>query len=181
MRKKIILHWADQSSQGRIKISSTGTTSPTNQPRKDPLHLYSISSSLPQFPHSQQGPPLSGLSVYNPFLIEIRVILSAKVFSLVWYIHHIGWSLDGWPWSASCSAEQEERSGGHDLFSEGSLQRCPTRCYNYASPNVPSPYFFSGSIRSLDAADGGLSIFILSGDVLWTFFTVKRRISYSTV
>jgi hypothetical protein len=44
-----ILYWSDQSSQGRIKISCTDGTSPTNQPRKDPLHLYSISPQLPQF------------------------------------------------------------------------------------------------------------------------------------
>jgi hypothetical protein len=32
------------SSQGKTKISSTGTTSPTNQPRKDHFHLYSLVS-----------------------------------------------------------------------------------------------------------------------------------------
>ncbi len=41
---KYILYWADQSSQGRTKVSCTGMASPTNQPRKDPFHLYSLSS-----------------------------------------------------------------------------------------------------------------------------------------
>ncbi len=36
-----ILYWADYSSQGRTKNFWTGTTSPTNQPRKDPFHMYS--------------------------------------------------------------------------------------------------------------------------------------------
>ncbi len=31
------------------KFSCTGTKSPTNQPRKDPFHLYSLSLRLPQF------------------------------------------------------------------------------------------------------------------------------------
>ncbi len=44
---KNILSWADWSSQGRTKISCTGTMSPTNQPRKDPFHLYSLSPHLP--------------------------------------------------------------------------------------------------------------------------------------
>jgi hypothetical protein len=38
------------------------TTSPTNHPRKDLFHLYSISPHLPQF-NSQQGPPHSYLSI----------------------------------------------------------------------------------------------------------------------
>jgi hypothetical protein len=38
VQEKNILYWADQSSQGRTKISCTATMSPTNQPRKDPLH-----------------------------------------------------------------------------------------------------------------------------------------------
>ncbi len=47
--EKNILYWADQSSRGIKKISCTGTTSPTNQTKKDPLHLYSISPHFPQF------------------------------------------------------------------------------------------------------------------------------------
>jgi hypothetical protein len=39
---KQIFYKADLSSIGRIKISCTGTTSPTNKPRKNPFHLYSI-------------------------------------------------------------------------------------------------------------------------------------------
>ncbi len=36
--KQCTVYWADQSSQGRTKISYTGKTSPPNQPRKDPFH-----------------------------------------------------------------------------------------------------------------------------------------------
>jgi hypothetical protein len=46
-RKKHILYWTDQSSQGRTKISCTCTTSPANQPRKDPFYLYSLSPPSP--------------------------------------------------------------------------------------------------------------------------------------
>ncbi len=56
-----ILYWADESSQGRTKISFTGTKSPTNQPRKNPFHLYSYSPHLPVLTVSR-GPPLSSLS-----------------------------------------------------------------------------------------------------------------------
>jgi hypothetical protein len=44
-----ILYWADQSSQGR-------TT--TNQPRKDPLHMYSKGPNLPQFDQLAGTTPL---------------------------------------------------------------------------------------------------------------------------
>jgi hypothetical protein len=47
--RKIILYWADWSSRGRTKISCTATTCPTNLPRKDPFHMYSLSPYLPQF------------------------------------------------------------------------------------------------------------------------------------
>jgi hypothetical protein len=46
------MYWADQSFQWRIKVSCTGTTSPTNQPRKDPFHLYALSPHSPQFQQS---------------------------------------------------------------------------------------------------------------------------------
>jgi hypothetical protein len=59
--EKNIFYWADWSSQGRTKISCTGTKSPTNQPRKGLVHLYSSSSDLPQFQQSA-GPFLSSLS-----------------------------------------------------------------------------------------------------------------------
>jgi hypothetical protein len=38
--EKNILFWADQSSQGRIKVSCTGITSPMNQPRKFSFVLF---------------------------------------------------------------------------------------------------------------------------------------------
>jgi hypothetical protein len=47
--------------RGQPKISCTGTTRPTNQPREDPFHFYSLSPHSPQF-NSQQWPTLSYLS-----------------------------------------------------------------------------------------------------------------------
>ncbi len=46
--EKYILYCADQSSQGKTKISCTGTMSPTNQLMKDTIHVYSLSLHLPQ-------------------------------------------------------------------------------------------------------------------------------------
>jgi hypothetical protein len=43
------------------KISCTGTTSPTNQPRKDPFHLYSINPHSPQFQQAEGATPLWSL------------------------------------------------------------------------------------------------------------------------
>ncbi len=51
-----ILYQADNSSQARTKISCAGTTSPSNQPRKDPSHLYSLSPYSPQFQQSVATP-----------------------------------------------------------------------------------------------------------------------------
>jgi hypothetical protein len=64
--EKKFLYWADQSSQGMIKISCTGTG--PNQPRKDILHLYSISPHLSQFQqHYILKPQDRGLNrVYEP-------------------------------------------------------------------------------------------------------------------
>ncbi len=45
-----------QNSQGRRRISCTGTTSLKKQPRKKPIHLYSISLHLPQFQKQSAGP-----------------------------------------------------------------------------------------------------------------------------
>ncbi len=52
--KKIFCAGMTRACQGRPKISCTGTTSPTNQPRKDPLHLSSLR------PHSRRGNPYTG-------------------------------------------------------------------------------------------------------------------------
>jgi hypothetical protein len=57
------LYWADQSSQGRIKVSCTGMTSPTRQPKKDPFHLYALSPHSPQFQRSAGATPLWSLWV----------------------------------------------------------------------------------------------------------------------
>jgi hypothetical protein len=44
VRKKNFLYWADQSSQGRTKISCTGMKRPTNPPRKGPFASVSTFS-----------------------------------------------------------------------------------------------------------------------------------------
>ncbi len=61
--EKNILYWAESSSQGRTKISYTGTTTPTNQSRKDPFHMYSLSPHFASVSTVSSGaPPLSGIS-----------------------------------------------------------------------------------------------------------------------
>jgi hypothetical protein len=52
--EKNILYWAEKISQGRTKISCTSTTSPANQSRKDPLHLYSLNPHSPQYQQSAE-------------------------------------------------------------------------------------------------------------------------------
>ncbi len=52
---------ADQSSLGLIKVPCTDTTSPTNHPRKDPFHMYSLSPHSPQFQQSAGSIPLWSL------------------------------------------------------------------------------------------------------------------------
>ncbi len=54
-----ILYRADKSSQGMTKIYCTGTTSPKNNQRKDPLHLYSLSPHASQFQQSAGATPES--------------------------------------------------------------------------------------------------------------------------
>jgi hypothetical protein len=56
-----IVYRAHQNRQGRIKVSCTGTTNPTNKPRKDPFHLYSLSPHSPQFQQSARAIPLWSL------------------------------------------------------------------------------------------------------------------------
>jgi hypothetical protein len=55
--EKNIFYWADWSSQGRPKISCTDMISPTNQPRKDPYHVFSLSPHSPQFQKVGRGRP----------------------------------------------------------------------------------------------------------------------------
>ncbi len=61
--EKNILYWAYYSSLVNTKISCTGTTVPTSQPRNH-SHLFSLSPFSSQF-QSQQGPSLSSLSGYT--------------------------------------------------------------------------------------------------------------------
>ncbi len=61
-----ILYWADKSSQGSSGIFCTDTTGPTNQTKKDPFHLYSLSSHLNQFQQSGRATPLQYLWLGNP-------------------------------------------------------------------------------------------------------------------
>jgi hypothetical protein len=56
--KKLEFYWAAQAAKAWIKISCTGKKSPTNQPRKDPRQLYSVSVHLPQFQQSAGAAPL---------------------------------------------------------------------------------------------------------------------------
>ncbi len=75
--------FSDQSSQGRIKVSCTGMTSPTIQTRKDPFQLYSLSPNHLGF-NSQQGPPLSGLFGSNSIAAQnspyLRTSLRVSAF-----------------------------------------------------------------------------------------------------
>ncbi len=60
--EKNILYWADHRRKGRTKISCTGTTSPTNQHKKDgslSYCMYSWSPHLPQFQQSATTTPKS--------------------------------------------------------------------------------------------------------------------------
>jgi hypothetical protein len=64
--EKNVLYWADKSSRGRTKISWTSTTSPANQPRKNPFHLSSLSPHSPQFQTVSRGhPSLVSLEITN--------------------------------------------------------------------------------------------------------------------
>jgi hypothetical protein len=56
--KNILYHGPTRAAEGRTKISFTGTTSSTNQPRKDPFHLYSLSPHSPQFQQSAEATAL---------------------------------------------------------------------------------------------------------------------------
>ncbi len=78
--EKNLLYWSDWSNQGSTKISCTGSTSPTNQPREDPLHLYSVSPHLP--PVSRQGPPLSCFSGFDDVYSCLRILSKQDVWPL---------------------------------------------------------------------------------------------------
>jgi hypothetical protein len=71
-----IAYWADQSSQGRIEVSFTGMKSPTNQPGKVPFCALWVPIHLRFNSHSQQGPPLSGLSGQDPIKPFQKITLS---------------------------------------------------------------------------------------------------------
>ncbi len=55
--KKLVLGRLEQARQDQ-NVLYTGTISPTNQPRKDPLHLYSMSPHLSQLQQSAGATPL---------------------------------------------------------------------------------------------------------------------------
>jgi hypothetical protein len=50
--EKIFCTGPTRTAKSEQKISCTGTASPTNQPRKDRFHLYSLSPHSPQFQQS---------------------------------------------------------------------------------------------------------------------------------
>ncbi len=52
--KIIFCTWLTRATKAGKKIYCTGTTSPTNQPRKDTFHMCSKSPHLPQFQSSSQ-------------------------------------------------------------------------------------------------------------------------------
>ncbi len=82
--EKNILYWADQSSQGRIGVSCTGTTSQMNQPRKDPFHLYSLNPHSPQFQQSFGATPLR---LSDPKLaIAVHLVLAKQRLRLSVFI-----------------------------------------------------------------------------------------------
>jgi hypothetical protein len=59
VRKKIICTASTIAAKaGQQFLVGTGKTSPTNQPRKDPFHLYSLSPHSPQFQQSAGATPL---------------------------------------------------------------------------------------------------------------------------
>jgi hypothetical protein len=76
--EKHILYWADYSNQGRTKISFTGTTSQSNQQRKD--HLYSLRSHSAQFQQNQQGPPLSIVSLGTTGIFSLQTLAFFSLF-----------------------------------------------------------------------------------------------------
>ncbi len=80
-----ILYWADWSRQGRTKISCTVTTSPTNQPRKDLFHMYSLSPHLPQFQQSAGATPLWFTPPFTYILPQL-----ASTWNGLW--RHLHWS-----------------------------------------------------------------------------------------
>jgi hypothetical protein len=65
-----ILYWADKISQGRTKFLCTCTASPTNQPRKDSFHLYSLSPHSPQFQQSAGATTFYSLSDPTMLVLE---------------------------------------------------------------------------------------------------------------
>ncbi len=66
--EKHILYWVDYSNQGRTKIFCTGAT---NQPRKNPCHLYSLSPRSPPFQLSARATPLYSLPGFNASLHDL--------------------------------------------------------------------------------------------------------------
>jgi hypothetical protein len=66
---KNILNWVDESSQGRAKMSCTSTTSPTNQPRKDPS-LALLKSPFISVSTVSRGYP-SLVSLVGPYRLQV--------------------------------------------------------------------------------------------------------------
>jgi hypothetical protein len=62
VRKTIFCTGPTRAAKARKKIFCIGRRSLRNQPRKNPLHLHSLSPQFHLSFNSQQGPPLSSLS-----------------------------------------------------------------------------------------------------------------------
>jgi hypothetical protein len=68
--EKQILYGVDQGSEGRTKISCIGSTTPTNQPKKDSFYLHSLSLHAPSVSTVGRGNP-SLVSLDRSFKISI--------------------------------------------------------------------------------------------------------------
>jgi hypothetical protein len=101
-----------------IKVSCTGTTSPTNQPRKDLFHLYSLSPHSPQFQHSAGATPsLVSLGVqlsFNPSSTRKSRACSLTNRSRCWRGRTDRWRRpgEGWSWRP-----------GHRTYPAGSYKK----------------------------------------------------------
>jgi hypothetical protein len=78
-----VLGWLEQPRAG-TKIYCTGTTRPTNQPRKNPFHMYSKSPHLPQFQQSAGASPLWSLwAALSTNLSQLHI--GSYCFSYAWH------------------------------------------------------------------------------------------------
>ncbi len=88
--KKIFFTGPTRAVNAKTKISCTSTMSPTSQQRKEPFHIYSLSSLLPQFQQPAGSTPFQSLfiTVYDVWkyafslLFVIFFLPSLRVFHI---------------------------------------------------------------------------------------------------